>query len=168
MVTCATTVHAMSKGKRGNEDNHDEIHSVFTLNHEISEEERLQKLFEKLDINHNGKIDICELSEALKGSKFGQQYAEVRIDPDIYVRLFRSVLCWPTFCVRPEKLVFRILIIIFTMRLYFYLSRFSSWNVRSHKKVDWPPKNQEFFEPKSFSAWRWSQCDVAQIIIFSG
>lgn len=42
-----------------------------------SEEERLEELFRKLDVDGNGKIDIRDLSEALKDSKFGQQYAEV-------------------------------------------------------------------------------------------
>lgn len=42
-----------------------------------SEEERLEQVFKKLDADGNGKIDIRDLSEALKDSKFGQQYAEV-------------------------------------------------------------------------------------------
>lgn len=44
---------------------------------EISEAERLEKLFLALDGDRNGKIDIAELTKALKGSKYGQQYAEV-------------------------------------------------------------------------------------------
>lgn len=68
----------MSKPKRGKEDEGEE--AFFTMSHEISEEERLEKIFEQLDTDHNGKIDITELSEALKGSKFGQQYAEVCIE----------------------------------------------------------------------------------------
>lgn len=42
-----------------------------------NEEKRLEELFKKLDLDGNGKIDIHDLSEALKDSKFGQQYAEV-------------------------------------------------------------------------------------------
>lgn len=42
-----------------------------------NEEKRLEEVFRKLDLDGNGKIDIRDLSEALKGSKFGQQYAEV-------------------------------------------------------------------------------------------
>uniref|UniRef100_A0A336KC21 CSON004428 protein n=1 Tax=Culicoides sonorensis TaxID=179676 RepID=A0A336KC21_CULSO len=41
-----------------------------------NEEKRLEEVFKRLDIDGNGKIDIHDLSEALKGSKFGQQYAE--------------------------------------------------------------------------------------------
>lgn len=42
-----------------------------------SEQERLEELFKTLDADGNGKIDIRDLSEALKDSKYGQQYAEV-------------------------------------------------------------------------------------------
>lgn len=42
-----------------------------------NEEKRLEEVFKKLDLDGNGKIDIHDLSEALKDSKFGQQYAEV-------------------------------------------------------------------------------------------
>lgn len=45
-----------------------------------NEEERLEELFRKLDADGNGKIDIRDLSGALKDSKFGQQYAEVSCD----------------------------------------------------------------------------------------
>lgn len=41
------------------------------------QEKRLEELFKKLDLDGNGKIDIQDLSEALKDSKFGKQYAEV-------------------------------------------------------------------------------------------
>lgn len=43
-----------------------------------SDEKRLEEVFKKLDADGNGKIDIHDLSEALKDSKFGKQYAEVR------------------------------------------------------------------------------------------
>lgn len=43
-----------------------------------NEQERLEELFKTLDADGNGKIDIRDLSEALKDSQFGQQYAEVR------------------------------------------------------------------------------------------
>lgn len=39
--------------------------------------ERLSKLFKQLDQNGNGRIDVHELTIALKGSGISQQYAEV-------------------------------------------------------------------------------------------
>ncbi|KAJ3663699.1 hypothetical protein Zmor_007929 [Zophobas morio] len=47
--------------------------------HELpfEDEERLGKLFKKLDKDGNGKIDIRDLSEALKGTGVHQHYAEV-------------------------------------------------------------------------------------------
>lgn len=44
----------------------------------LEDEERLEKLFTKLDTDGNGKIDIHDLSVALKEFGVHQQYAEVR------------------------------------------------------------------------------------------
>lgn len=46
------------------------------------DEERLENLFSKLDIDGNGKIDIHDLSAALKelAPHINRSYAEVRID----------------------------------------------------------------------------------------
>lgn len=55
--------------------------SIFNISyfHELpqAEEERLEKLFNSLDKDGNGKIDIHDLSEALKDSGLARQYAEV-------------------------------------------------------------------------------------------
>ncbi|GAB0101028.1 calcium-binding mitochondrial carrier protein SCaMC-1-like [Sergentomyia squamirostris] len=54
--------------------------SLFNISyfHELpqAEEERLEKLFKSLDKDGNGKIDIHDLSEALKDSGLSRQYAE--------------------------------------------------------------------------------------------
>lgn len=41
-------------------------------------EERLANIFKRLDENSNGRIDIQELTSALKDSGMSHQYAEVR------------------------------------------------------------------------------------------
>lgn len=43
----------------------------------IEEEERLGNLFKQLDVDGNGKIDIHDLSVALKDSGVHQRYAQV-------------------------------------------------------------------------------------------
>lgn len=43
----------------------------------LEEEERLEKLFEKLDRNGNGTIDVHDLSVALKEFGVHHHYAEV-------------------------------------------------------------------------------------------
>lgn len=43
----------------------------------LEDEERLEKLFANLDKNGNGKIDIHDLSDALKKHGVHHQYAEV-------------------------------------------------------------------------------------------
>ena len=47
--------------------------------HELSveEEERLSKLFQTLDVDGNGKIDVHDLSKALHQVGVHEQYAEV-------------------------------------------------------------------------------------------
>ncbi|XP_055702647.1 calcium-binding mitochondrial carrier protein SCaMC-3 isoform X1 [Phlebotomus papatasi] len=56
------------------------LSSIFNISyfHELpqAEEERLEKLFNSLDKDGNGKIDIHDLSEALKDSGLARQYAE--------------------------------------------------------------------------------------------
>lgn len=44
---------------------------------ELESEERLGMIFKRLDRNGNGRIDIQELTGALKGSGMPHQYAEV-------------------------------------------------------------------------------------------
>lgn len=50
-----------------------------TFSHELpqEDEERLEKLFKKLDKDGNGQIDIHDLSDALKKYGVHQHYAEV-------------------------------------------------------------------------------------------
>lgn len=53
-----------------------------TFHHELlpqEDEERLEKLFKKLDKDGNGKIDIHDLSDALKKYGVHQHYAEVSV-----------------------------------------------------------------------------------------
>lgn len=44
----------------------------------IADEQRLEELFKSLDKDSNGRIDIHDLSEALKEFGLSSQYAEVR------------------------------------------------------------------------------------------
>lgn len=46
----------------------------------LEDEERLAKIFKSLDVDGNGKIDIHDLSNALKEFGVHQKYAEVRQD----------------------------------------------------------------------------------------
>lgn len=46
---------------------------------DVESEERLALIFKSLDRNGNGRIDIQELSSALKGSGMPHQYAEVSV-----------------------------------------------------------------------------------------
>lgn len=52
-----------------------DIHYVHELPQ--ADEERLEKLFKQLDRNNNGKIDVHDLSAALKEFGLSSQYAEV-------------------------------------------------------------------------------------------
>lgn len=45
---------------------------------ELESEERLAEIFKSLDRDGNGRIDIQELTGALKGSGMPHQYAEVK------------------------------------------------------------------------------------------
>lgn len=47
---------------------------------DMESEKRLANIFRQLDRNGNGRIDIQELTEALKGFGISQQYAEVSIN----------------------------------------------------------------------------------------
>lgn len=64
---------------------HDPQHANSTLHvhylHELpfADEQRLEELFKKLDKDENGKIDIHDLSGALKDLGLSHQYAEVTI-----------------------------------------------------------------------------------------
>lgn len=51
------------------------IHYLHELPH--ADEERLEKLFNQLDLDGNGRIDIHDLSVALNKFGFSHQYAEV-------------------------------------------------------------------------------------------
>lgn len=51
------------------------IHYVHEL--PIADEERLEKLFKNLDRDGNGRIDIADLSAALKDVGLSHKYAEV-------------------------------------------------------------------------------------------
>lgn len=51
------------------------IHYVHEL--PIADEERLEKLFKTLDRDGNGRIDIADLSAALKDVGLSHKYAEV-------------------------------------------------------------------------------------------
>lgn len=53
----------------------------------LEDEERLGKLFSKLDKDGNGKIDILDLCDALKEFGVHHRYAEVRILPTLFVTL---------------------------------------------------------------------------------
>lgn len=46
---------------------------------DLESEERLGQIFKQLDRNGNGRIDIQELTGALKGSGMPHQYAEVSV-----------------------------------------------------------------------------------------
>lgn len=46
---------------------------------DLESEERLGQIFKQLDRNGNGRIDIQELTGALKGSGMPAQYAEVSV-----------------------------------------------------------------------------------------
>lgn len=52
-----------------------DVHYVHELPQ--ADEERLEKLFKQLDRNNNGKIDVHDLSAALKEFGLSSQYAEV-------------------------------------------------------------------------------------------
>lgn len=71
----------------------------------LEEEERLAKLFTKLDADGNGNIDITELSVALKEFGVPHRYAEVRhlfllFSPSSFI-CFKPRRCyfqtWPPF-----------------------------------------------------------------------
>lgn len=76
------------------------------------DEERLEKLFSKLDLDGNGKIDIHDLSEALKeiAPHINRSYAEVRIQAfrNNYGPCNGSTCRWvaspPTWCVNRSSL----------------------------------------------------------------
>lgn len=53
----------------------EDVHYVHEL--PLADEERLEKLFNQLDRNGNGKIDVHDLSAALKEFGLSSQYAEV-------------------------------------------------------------------------------------------
>lgn len=60
--------------------------------HELpaEDEERLEKLFKSLDLDGNGKIDIHDLSIALKEFGVHHRYAQVRV----IVITFRKCRLW--------------------------------------------------------------------------
>lgn len=68
----------LKNSNSGNDDKSSDNRPVHYL-HELphSDEERLEKLFNQLDRDGNGKIDIHDLSAALKQFGFSDQYAQV-------------------------------------------------------------------------------------------
>lgn len=78
MVTSDTKNNALEDGVPSNESKgpiHEPIHYVHEL--PIADEERLEKLFKTLDRDCNGRIDIADLSAALKDVGLSHKYAEV-------------------------------------------------------------------------------------------
>lgn len=67
-------------------------HYFHEMPHE--DEERLEKLFNSLDLDGKGKIDIHDLSEALKKAGLHHGYAEVRESS------FTHTVCHPHWMVR--------------------------------------------------------------------
>lgn len=65
----------------------------------LEDEERLEKLFTKLDKDGNGKIDIHDLSVALKEFGVHHQYAEVRyLIIYIHIHIFFFFQTFPICC----------------------------------------------------------------------
>lgn len=64
--------------KYGDSDHPSVVHPPHYL-HELpqEDEERLENLFKSLDVDGNGKIDIHDLSVALRDSGVNQTYAKV-------------------------------------------------------------------------------------------
>lgn len=55
---------------------------------DLEMDERLANIFKKLDRNGNGRIDIQDLTAALKGFGMSEQYAEVSVDTIIITNFF--------------------------------------------------------------------------------
>lgn len=78
MVTSDTKNKTLEDGVTNNETTSKglaPIHYVHEL--PIADEERLEKLFKTLDRDGNGRIDIADLSAALKDVGLSHKYAEV-------------------------------------------------------------------------------------------
>lgn len=60
---------------RRNENNQPDLTQPET---DLEIDERLANIFNRLDRNRNGRIDIQDLTSALKGVGMSQQYAEVK------------------------------------------------------------------------------------------
>lgn len=58
------------------------------LESDLEMDERLANIFKKLDRNGNGRIDIQDLTAALKGFGMSTQYAEVSVDTTFYTTGF--------------------------------------------------------------------------------
>lgn len=87
--------------------------------HELpkEEEERFEKLFIKLGRGGDGKIDIENLSDALKEFGLHHRYAEVSINTEWLVNVTNLLWQWHTFpCVK----IGWISQILFTWRVLFY------------------------------------------------
>lgn len=68
-----------SSGSQGQSPDFPPVHYLHELPQ--ADEERLEKIFNKLDRDGNGRIDIHDLSSALKEFGLSHQYAEVRVAP---------------------------------------------------------------------------------------
>lgn len=66
-----------------------DVHYVHELPQ--ADEERLEKLFNQLDRNNNGKIDVHDLSAALKEFGLSSQYAEVSWLPSSFIEFFSQL-----------------------------------------------------------------------------
>lgn len=55
--------------------------------HELpaGDEERLEKIFNKLDMDGNGRIDVHDLSKALHDVGVHKRYAEVKFDTRLFI-----------------------------------------------------------------------------------
>lgn len=75
----------LNRGAKDAPNDDDSFKNRVKYHHELSETEeaRLERLFNKLDKNHDGKIDICEMSKALKESGISEKYAHVSIAGDL-------------------------------------------------------------------------------------
>lgn len=66
--------------------NHSHVMNVSYVESDYEIEERLGHIFKQLDRNGNGRIDIQELTTALKDSGMSHQYAEVNLNVTINQR----------------------------------------------------------------------------------
>lgn len=78
MVTSSDTKKSLGEGVTANDSTTKGLAPIHYV-HELpaADEERLEKLFKNLDRDGNGRIDISDLSAALKDVGLSHKYAEV-------------------------------------------------------------------------------------------